>query len=797
MSEEATPYAKADLFVGLKPEQLATLQQFVPDDFFDEGIDPLSEVLGLLPAPDDPTFAEKLEALERGQSQSLETISRHLNKNLLDNYQEVLQAMNMISLLNHQLNLSATNIRTTREVLHTAEAEICDRPQVFFNQILKKNNTKTVLDLLQKVDKIIKSSDELNAALKRRDFKTALTLTLSSSDLGGDVNQLKGVADVVASLREMYNRVQEEMDAALVEQADNFERDVYENLVEAYDQLNKLVLVPQKLQEAFVEKINKVWDGVNRFPSDFKNIKKYKTHLSNLIEGLCAVLRVHQQIVDWHRGVEGYAAIRKATEEMARFLWDLCEKHVTQLVKRAPVDTMNFENFDQIMKATAAFLQFGATVVDLPGGQLSMEVDVMTTNYFKLFHRGSLEAAREGISMDTWDTVPSASDFEKSLLTLAIPVKDNFDPSVGSGMTSITIPSAFPIDLGKTTNSCSNMLRMLHRYLTLMKAVPTLSSETFKGIAELVEFYAFAVWHLFLLKSPPETRPYEMDRKGKMSFNQNNFILLSPEGNQTLIRIARRFQDADTLLPNSSLVDDDPYRMIVQAAAAIENMKGISWYLQSIKSTVEESLPENSLGGFRRFMDDIVSALLMHFSSFLCQFFVPGLVQFGDFQEQLKAIKWNFSEAMIDAHKFTETWAVAARAFSEQLKKVRMHAPDKQDLWVGVWTYTNFVMLNAYSSSSKCTPEGRTSMKSDAQAMKHDFEEITGKAIEVQMDWLIKWIQAYFLGADEFKQFVSDNIRKYTVSQLKAIVETGFSTDISRNDKKALIAYIEGVAREL
>lgn len=797
MSEEVTPYAKADLFVGLKPDQLSTLQQFVPDDFFDEGTDPLSEVLDLLPPPSDPTFSEKLEALERGQSQSLETISRHLNKNLLDNYQEVLQAMNMISVLNHQLHLSASNIRTTREVLHTAEAEICDRPQVFFNQILKKNNTKTVLDLLQKVDKIIKSSDELNAALKRRDFKTALMLTLSSSDIGGDVNQLKGVADVVASLREMYNRVQEEMDTALVEQADGFERDVYENLVEAYDQLNKLVLVPQKLQEAFVERINKVWDNINRFPTDFKNIKKYKTHMTNLIEGLCSVLRVHQQIVDWHRGVEGYQTIRKATEEMSRFLWDLCEKHVTQLVKRAPVDTMNFENFDQIMKVTAQFLQFGATVVDLPGGQLSMEVDTMTTNYFKLFHKGSLEAAREGISMDTWDVMPSAADFEKSLLTVAIPVKDNFDPSIGSGMTSITIPSAFPVELGKTTNSCSNMLRMLHRYLTLMKAVPTLSSETFKGIAELVEFYVFAVWHLFLLKTAPDTRPYDVDRKGKFSFNPHNYVLLSPDGNQTLLRIARRFQDSDSLLPASSLVDDDQFRMIVQAAAAAENMKGISWYLQSIKGTVEESLPESSLGGFRRFMDDIVSGLLMHFSSFLMQFFVPSIMHLGEFQEQLKAIKWNFSEAMIDAHRFTESWAVAARALAENLKKVKMNIADKQDLWIAVWTYTNFCLLNAYSSSSKCTPEGRTSMKSDAQAMKHDFEEVTGKAIEVQSDWLINWIQAYFLGADDFKVFVSDNIRKYTVSQLKAIVETGFCFDIGRNDKKALIAYIENAAREL
>jgi hypothetical protein len=62
---------------------------------------------------------------------------------------------------------------------------------------------------------------------------------------------------------------------------------------------------------------------------------------------------------------------------------------------------------------------------------------------------------------------------------------------VRMGLTSVSIP-ADPIDLATTSASCSNVLKMLHHYLTLMKAVPTLATDAFHGMVELVEFYGYS-----------------------------------------------------------------------------------------------------------------------------------------------------------------------------------------------------------------------------------------------------------------------------------------------------------------
>jgi hypothetical protein len=48
-------------------------------------------------------------------------------------------------------------------------------------------------------------------------------------------------------------------------------------------------------------------------------------------------------------------------------------------------------------------------------------------------------------------------------------VKEGSDAE-SMGMTSVNIRPAFEIDLGGTMNSCATVIKMLHHYLSLMKA---------------------------------------------------------------------------------------------------------------------------------------------------------------------------------------------------------------------------------------------------------------------------------------------------------------------------------------
>jgi hypothetical protein len=161
-------------FPNIAQSQIDVLQHFLPDEFFEERIDPIELTLERLPEVNDPLFLSVLGSLAVDSTKALRTVSRPLNHGLLDNSRDILVALDRISSLNSQFNVSTTGIRATPDVLLRSEKEVCDHPRTFFGQIVKRKNLGTVFEWLQTVDAISKRSDELNRTLKKRDFKVSL-----------------------------------------------------------------------------------------------------------------------------------------------------------------------------------------------------------------------------------------------------------------------------------------------------------------------------------------------------------------------------------------------------------------------------------------------------------------------------------------------------------------------------------------------------------------------------------------------------------------------------------------------
>lgn len=800
-TNEEPEFNRKKLFPNITTDQIHTLQKFVPDEFYESNTDPIEVTLKLLPQAMvvsnnvDPGFLAEADNLQKGFMDSVDIVSRNLSANLEAKYNDVLKAMTLIAELNNQLNLSTQNIRQARQVLHLAESEICDHPQSFFRQIQKQKNLKSVLDLLNLVQTIAKSTDQLNQALSKRDFVGALALCLKPAELSTSVRKLTGVENLVSSLHNMYSRVIDKMDTELVAQTTNFERDVYENLIKAYDHLNQLTLVPQKLQEAFMTRSNAKFDEITA-NADYQNVGKFKEMLQSFIESSYTLLSVHQQIVAWHRGTTEYDSIRRAIEEMAKTIWDSIENDVTTILKKAPVQKLNFESFDTLLKMTNSFIQFGATVVDMPGGALGLAMDRITTEYFKLFHRNSLEGARENLEMDTWVTIPADAEFERQVLTLSIPVKEGTDVSLG--MTSVNIQSAFQINLSKITNSGSSVIKMLHQYLSMMKAVPTLAVDAIQGIRELVEYYTFCVLYIFLKNSP--VKPFEMNQNNKIVLNWQYVILLTSDGVQSLSRIIHHFLNSNILFPTKSMVEEDAITVAKQAVSATDDMHAIDWYLESIRTYLEEALPENSIGSLRRFYSDVVMNILKNFPSYCYQFLIPNLVDLNSFDQQVRSTKFNINEAQIDPHQFSQTWVSIAHQFNENVISQQMSEigeKERDQFLIAFWTYSSFVVLNAFASATKCTQEGRTSMVSDFRNMSHEFTELIGKRFQINTDWIISYLNAYYSTKTEFTGWCESNSKRYTLNQLMAIVETGLSSQLGRKDKMQLQDFIKKLYKDL
>jgi hypothetical protein len=162
---------------------------------------------------------------------------------------------------------------------------------------------------------------------------------------------------------------------------------------------------------------------------------------------------VHQEIVSWHRGSGSHESSLKAIEDLAKQLREAAERQVTRVLQQAPVEGMNFDSFHVTLKTATRFIHFGGTVIDLLGGHLEAARDQITTRYDQSFHGGSINAARESTVSDGWQIARIQPEFERSIVSLSVRLRRQSDASVGKGMATQKLESAYAIDLSNVPNS--------------------------------------------------------------------------------------------------------------------------------------------------------------------------------------------------------------------------------------------------------------------------------------------------------------------------------------------------------
>jgi hypothetical protein len=346
-----------------------------------------------------------------------------------------------------------------------------------------------------------------------------------------------------------------------------------------------------------------------------------------------------------------------------------------------------------------------------------------------------------------------------------------------------------------------------------MKAVPSLATEAFRGIDELVEYYSFFTWYLFMANAP--LRPFE-NTGGKIAIVPQNSTLMRPlcdpqplgqgqattkrpDPSDTITRILHHMQELQTQPPSRGCIADQLADIVPQVVIAAENLLAIAWYLNSIRTVFVESLPESAIGSLGRLYTDTVPVFLLNFTKFTFPYLVPGLVQLNEFDSQVRAVKWTLGDALTEPHGYTNTWLVAAREFASLVNGLPIEQPRKDELWVAMWLYTNFVLLNALASTTKCTGQGRTAMVSDFRSISHEFTQLTSKRIQVDQSWVADYIHAFFKDTNDFKAWIEGDhrgARRYTAAHILSLIETGLNCDLNRQARKDLRTFVQNLPRD-
>jgi hypothetical protein len=308
------------------------------------------------------------------------------------------------------------------------------------------------------------------------------------------------------------------------------------------------------------------------------------------------------------------------------------------------------------------------------------------------------------------------------------------------------------------------------------------------------------MWFLFLTNAP--LRPFDV-QASKVSLNANHAVILSagnfpPDGYQWLIKAAKWLQDSQFPALGKGSVSPNAVDAIAQLGTACENMRAAAWYLQSIREILEE-YPESREGNFTRLYSEVVETFLMNFGQFTFRFFAPGFIQLGDFEQGLKQIKWNIQappDLVSEPPPYVKAWRIAATAFRDGLPRIALDHGRKDELWAAVWQYTCYLLLAAFSGTSKATDAGRALMKFIVTALSEVFQGLKPASVVVDSTWVLGFVDAFYLKLDAFHTWAQTNSRKYTLQQFMSLVESGLHEDLGRQPKKTLKYQLEGMFKD-
>ncbi|CAM6082152.1 unnamed protein product [Calypogeia fissa] len=286
---------------GVKPSVKA---EELGEDFYEEGFDPIRHMLENLPAESNDLSQQYFDTKGGEKLLQLDMITERLSKQVVENHEEMVKGMQLVTELDRDLQLSSIICKNGRRFLSMAAQEVT-QDLVVAENVKKKQVLLNLLPVLERIQLAIETKSRLNSTMERGDYALALQLCSESALLLEECSDLKAIIDVNHSLEDWLQRTIESVDKILLTVCHKFNPDKYSSVLLAYVVLDDIPGLAEKAQTFYAQIIVSETHAVARnllFQGQDPQILLRKTRIP--YNDLCAQLSEAKFKECLHRSLE-------------------------------------------------------------------------------------------------------------------------------------------------------------------------------------------------------------------------------------------------------------------------------------------------------------------------------------------------------------------------------------------------------------------------------------------------------------------------------------------------------------
>lgn len=374
---------------------------------------------------------DDLDKYRNNLRRQLQAVSRQLSQKILDNQRAYVQGLDRVMELESNLQIATKTCKCGRRKLAEAEKAIA----VNALQLLAKNRRKVLLENLLKSLRFIKTLQQTDLRLKEllieQNYASAIQLCLECQQAAITFHQYYCISELSSNLQEILEQIEEHLDVALSKVCMSFQMEPYGKIQEAYVLLGKTQIAADQLQMHFVNTINTVayaclLKAATETDLPFNELcqkvpfEEFIPCLLDLCKNFWSIMFNYRQVMKWHE--EKYSAtgdtasqdtyIKSKLDQGVERIWQDVQQKIKTFVLSANFGYFKYDEFIRVLDIINRLICIGENFSQSESAALQESIQVQTINYFKAYHKTTLDELKMFLENEAWEMCPVKSSFK-------------------------------------------------------------------------------------------------------------------------------------------------------------------------------------------------------------------------------------------------------------------------------------------------------------------------------------------------------------------------------------------------
>ncbi|XP_069681255.1 syndetin isoform X2 [Periplaneta americana] len=471
---ERDPLADQDILESIE------LEYFNNGDF-----DPCNHTIKKLPE------SLECEAIQRDlhklRQQQL-VVSKKVLQLILQKQSTFNEEFSRILEVQHELQITLGVCREGRRDLNMAKRQFTTASLGILANYRKRQLVQGLLDSLNTIKTLQRTEERLQELLNEGNYPGAIALLLECQSAASTYRHFTCVAALSGKLQDTLEMTEEQLDQALAKVCSHFDADHYSKVQAAYRLLGKTQMAMDQLHMHFSSAIHNTafnvvhgyvelcsgaaqdgQAGGNTFhKKQYKHLctcvtaESFIPCLIDLCKALWGIMHSYHQVISWHQRNDSEKLSTDGVSEPVDFeasfnkqyvrqklgnglsrIWHDVQARISTFLLGSDLAWYKFDEFLQVLSVVHRLIEVGEEFCGSKSEDLQNSIKKQSSNYFRNYHRDSLEELRIFLENESWELCPVKPDF--SILQLQEfrslrHVLKSWKPRSDGGQTTVSSP---------------------------------------------------------------------------------------------------------------------------------------------------------------------------------------------------------------------------------------------------------------------------------------------------------------------------------------------------------------------